>query len=208
MPRMRCPSCKRILRIDESMRGDIIGCPKCARRFAVPRFAEDDEPLDEPAPYAVKDEPLPPRPVPRPRADDDEGDEGDEDRPVIRRRQRRREAPTGLPDFLAQWNLDKVLLVGSVGVWFVLLGLALVEKGFAIGLFAGGVLLLFAARVWASAAAFNEGAGSGCLIMLSPWYFLANLFNLEDRRPLFLFGVGIVYLLTGLALLTIFYGKV
>jgi hypothetical protein len=204
MPRMRCPGCKRILRIDESSRGDVIGCPKCARRFAVPRFAEDDEPLDEPAPYVVKDEPAPPRPsVPKLRDDD----EGDEDRPVIRRRRRRREAPTGLPDFLAQWNLDKVLLVGSVGLWFVLLGLALVERGFAIGLFAGGLLLLFAARIWATAAAVNEGVGSGCFIMISPWFFLASLFNLEDRRPLFLFGVGILYLLTGLALLSIFYGK-
>ena len=39
----------------------------------------------------------------------------------------------------------------------------------------------------------------------SLWYFWAAIFNLEDRRPLFLLGVGTVYLLTGLALLSIFY---
>ena len=54
MPRMRCPGCKRILRIDESMRGDVVGCPKCQRRFAVARLAEDDEPLDDPTPYVMK----------------------------------------------------------------------------------------------------------------------------------------------------------
>src|SRR4051812_20912382 len=116
MPRMRCPGCKRILRIGETMRGDVVACPKCQTRFAVPRQAEDDEPLDEPAPYVMKDEPLAPRPMPRIRDEE----EDDEDRPVIRRRRRRRGASSGLPDFLEQWNLDKVLLVGSVGVWLVL----------------------------------------------------------------------------------------
>src|SRR5450755_299228 len=120
MPRMRCPGCERMLRIDESKRGAVVGCPKCQKRFAVPRLAEDDEPLDEPAPYVMKDEPLAPRPMPRMREEDEEN----EDRPVIRRKRRRRSS--GLPDFLEQWNLDKVLLVGSVGVWLVLLGLAFI----------------------------------------------------------------------------------
>ena len=80
------------------------------------------------------------------------------------------------------------------------------QNGFSIGLFAAGFVLMLMARVWASFAASEEG-GSGCLILLSPYYFLFNLFNLEDRRPLFLFGVGIVYMLTGLALLSIFYVK-
>src|SRR5881398_2616101 len=107
MPRMRCPGCKRILRIDDSKRGDTVACPKCGRRFGVPRFAEDDEPLDEPTPYHVRNEPDAPRPVPLPSGRDD--DEEDEDRPPIRRRRRRR-ADSRLPDFLAQWNLDKILL--------------------------------------------------------------------------------------------------
>ena len=86
----------------------------------------------------------------------------------------------------------------------MLLGLALMQNGSSIGLFAAGFVLVLLAHVWASLAASEEG-GSGCLMLLSPWYYLMTLFELEDRRPLFLFGVGIVYLLTGLALLSIFY---
>ncbi len=199
MPRMRCPGCQRILQVEESSRGDTVRCPLCRRLFGVARRPEDDEPLDAAAPYQLKNEPDAPRPVPPPGEEDD-------DRPPIRRsrKRRRRKGEADLPDFLAQWNLDKILLVGSVGLWFVLLGLALMQNGFSIGLFAAGLVLVLLARVWASLAASEEG-GSGCLMLLSPWYYLITLFELEDRRPLFLFGVGIVYLLTGLALLSIFY---
>jgi hypothetical protein len=99
------------------------------------------------------------------------------------------------------------LLVGSVGVWLVLLGLALVHPGFAIGLLVGGVALVVIARIWATVAATSEGLGPGCLMMASPYYFLFNMFNLEDRRPLFLFAVGILYLLTALAVMSFFYGN-
>ena len=126
MPRMRCPGCERILQVDESSRGDTVRCPMCKRPFGVARFPEDDEPLDALTPYGIKNEPDAPRPVPLPGEEVEE----DEDRRPIRRRRRRRKGEANLPDFLSQWNLDKVLLVGSVGLWFVLLGLGSCRTGF------------------------------------------------------------------------------
>ena len=196
MPRMRCPGCKRILRIDESSRGDVVACPKCRRRFAVPRFAEDDEPLEEqPAQYTIKEEPVTrPKLPPLLREEDDE----DDNRPVLRRRRRR--AESGLPDFLGEWNFDKALLVGAVGVWFVLCGLALVHPGFLFGLIGGGILMLLVARIWSITVAFGEDSGTGCATLLFPWY---GLFGLEDKRPLFLFAVGILYIATGVGVMAL-----
>jgi hypothetical protein len=198
MPRMRCPGCQRVLRVDESKRGDVIGCPKCRERFAVPRFAEDDEPVDEqPAEYALKNEPDAPRPKPPPLEEEDE-----DDRPRYRRRGKRRRAASdsGLPDFLTEWNLDKMLLVGSIGVGLVLFGAALVAPPLLFGLFGAACVMLTVSRVWAIVAAFGESSESGCLTVVFPWY---GLFGLEDKRPVFLFAVGIIYLLLGAGVLTI-----
>src|SRR5438552_1744494 len=113
MPRIRCPGCKGVLRIDESILGRAVRCPKCQRRFTAPSAEEDDEPVEmevverpkKPAAYGLSDEPDAPRPMPRYDRDDEE----DEDRRPIRRRRRRGHGPqaTGLMGFLtAEWNLD------------------------------------------------------------------------------------------------------
>lgn len=199
MPRMRCPGCKRILRVDESKRGGVIGCPKCRERFAVPRFAEDDEPVDEqPAEYTLKNEPDAPRPKPPPLEEEDDED----DRPRYRRRGRRRRAASdsGLPEFLTEWNLDKMLLVGSIGVGLVLFGAALVLPPLLFGLIGAAIVMMTVSRVWAIVAAFGEDTGTGCLTVVFPWY---GLFGLEDKRPVFLFAVGIIYLLLAGAVLAI-----
>ena len=100
----------------------MIGCPKCRERFAVPRFAEDDEPVDEqPAEYWRQERAgRAPRPKPPPLEEED-----DDDRPRYRRRAAAAAgaaSASGLPDFLTEWNLDKMLLVGSIGVGLVLFG--------------------------------------------------------------------------------------
>ena len=60
--------------------------------------------------------------------------------------------------------------------------------------------MLTVSHVWAIVAAFGEGSESGCLTVVFPWY---GLFGLEDKRPVFLFAVGIIYLLLGAGVLTI-----
>ena len=141
MPSLRCPGCQRILKVEESHRGETVRCPLCGRHMVVPRRAEDDEPVDGLTPYRLKNEPDAPRPMPLLTGRDEEDADDEDDYRPIRRRRKRRKA-SGLPDFLAQWNLDKVLLVGSIGLWFVLLGLALVERGFLIGIFVMGFVLV------------------------------------------------------------------
>jgi DNA-directed RNA polymerase subunit M/transcription elongation factor TFIIS len=205
MPRMRCPGCRRILKIDEANRGNVVACPMCARRFAVPRSAKDDEPVEEqPAHYGVLEDTTPRGPIPLPLGEDEE--EKDEGRPVYRRRNRKRREQ--MATFMEDYHVGKVLLLGSAGVWLVLLGLALIHPIFAIGLFVGGFVLVTAARIWSMVVAFNEEDVFGCLMLLSPYYFLFSLFNLEDRSPLILAGIGFLYLLTGLAVLSVFHGRI
>jgi predicted Zn finger-like uncharacterized protein len=204
MPRIQCPGCKAALRIDGSKRGRAVRCPKCDHRFKVPAPADDDEPeelevVEKPKKrlrsYGLRDEPDAPRPMPRYDRDDEE----DEDRPRIRRR-RRGHGPqaVGLMGFLtAQWNLDKIVVVLSAGFWLLFTGLSLVFPLFLIGLFGIGLLMLLAARIWAIVAAFSEDSGAGCLTIVFPWY---GLLGIEDRRPLFLFGVGLGYILTGIGI--------
>ena len=211
MLKIKCPGCEAGLRVDESKRGRTVRCPKCEHRFTVPAPPppEDEEEevellvVEKPKPkkkrksYGLKDEPEAPRPMPRYDRDDEE----DEDRPRIRRKRRGKTA-VGFAGFLtAEWNLDKIVVVLVAGFWLIFTGLSLVPVIFflgLLGLFGFGSLMLAAARIWCIAAAFSEDSTTGCLTLFFPWY---GMFNIEDRRPLFLFGMGFLYFLTGIGIL-------
>jgi predicted Zn finger-like uncharacterized protein len=152
-----------------------------------PRRRRDEEDDDEDRPRAR-------RPIRR-----DEEDDEDRPRPIRRRRKKRRR-DSGLPDVLSQWNFDKILFVAVIGVGLLLVGLTLVFPPFVIGLFGMGFLMLSVGRIWAIVAAFGEDSTTGCLTIMFPWY---GLLNLEDRRPIFLVGMGILYIVAGIAILTI-----
>jgi predicted Zn finger-like uncharacterized protein len=210
MLKLRCPGCEAALRIDEAKRGRPVRCPKCDHRFTVPAPppAEEDEETEEllvverpkkkkPKSYGLKDEPTAPRPMPR----YDRGNREDPERPRIRKKGRSKGQATGFIGFLtADWNLDKIVVVLAVGLWLTFTGVSLVPFVFGfglLGLFGVGLLMLSAGRIWAIIAAFSEDAGTGCLTLAFPWY---GLFSIEDRRPLFLTGVGILYIVTGVGM--------
>jgi len=209
MLRINCPECDTGLRVDDSKRGRLVRCPKCERKFTVPAppVLEDEEEPEEllvverpkqPKSYGLRDEEDAPRPMPRYNRRSEE----DPDRPRIRKRGGGKRQATGFVGFLqADWNLDKIVVVISAGLWLMLTGLSIVFLPFVLGLFAFGFLMTGIGRIWAIAAAFGEDAGTGFLTILFPWY---GLFGIEDRRPLFLTGVGVLYIATGIGIVAVF----
>jgi phage FluMu protein Com len=200
--RIRCQACQKMLRIADAHRGKTAKCPNCAQRFVVPEADEDEANEDVVGTYTTREErsaPTPPPPVLRPRVryvDDDE----DDDRPRRRRRRRRR---GGGGSFFADWGVGKVLLTVAAGVWLMLIGLSFLQPAFAVILIGLGFLMVIAARIWMVVAAFSEDAGLGCLAIALPWY---GLWAVEDRRPLILLAVGILFILSAVVVMVALHG--
>jgi hypothetical protein len=215
-----------MLRIDEAHRGKTVRCPNCSERFVLPREEEEQGNEEAVTSYTTAKEqppPIPPRLAPRRRVVDEDEDapprrrardeeepeeveplrrrrRDDEDDDAPRVRKRRRKKRRRIESSFAGLEWEKIALIALAGFWLLLTGAAFVFPPLAIGLFALGGLLATAARIWMIVAAFQEDSSTGCLVMFFPWY---GFLNVEDRRPLLLFGVALLFIVTGVVVLVI-----
>jgi hypothetical protein len=177
-----------------------VKCPNCEQKFVVPLEEQEQDDPGVVGSYAVTEAPPAARPGPPPipprrrirYEDDDRDDDVERPRPRRRVRRRRRQEPS---EWFGGWGWEKIALMVLAGVWLASVGVAFIVPPVALLIFAGGFVLLLCGRIWAIVAAFSEDSSTGCTVLLFPWY---GLLNLEDRRPLLVMGVGVLFVLSGL----------